>query len=184
MGKSCKSVQFALSVCKRITSVRFFVNKRTNGKLPFARWANGKRIKENRLGFRFLFENDIGMNRKTEDCFPWSEQRWAVLDELEKMRSVLCFFLLRTQTTKGHECTRIVFTVHVHNIYITVYSHANPTHFPGAKNAPNVHGCDADPNVQNKCTLVRSLCTPYSMYCSHTVIFLLPPQREVPWGLG
>ncbi len=34
----------------------FFVNKRTNDKLPFTRWANGERIKENRLGFRFPFE--------------------------------------------------------------------------------------------------------------------------------
>ncbi len=34
----------------------FFVNKWTNDKLPIAQWANGKRIKENRLGFRFPFE--------------------------------------------------------------------------------------------------------------------------------
>ncbi len=41
---------------KQITSVCFFENKWTNNKLPLARWVNGKRIKENRLGFRFLFE--------------------------------------------------------------------------------------------------------------------------------
>ncbi len=38
------------------TSISFFVNKRTNDKLPFARWVNDKRIKENRWGFRFPFE--------------------------------------------------------------------------------------------------------------------------------
>jgi hypothetical protein len=41
---------------KRITSVCFFVNKRTNDKLPFARWSNCKRIKENRQSFRFPIE--------------------------------------------------------------------------------------------------------------------------------
>jgi hypothetical protein len=46
----------ARSVCKWTTSVCFFVNKRTNDKLPFARWANGKRIKENCLGFRFRID--------------------------------------------------------------------------------------------------------------------------------
>ncbi len=45
-----------------ITSVCFFVNKWTNGKLLFARWANSKQIKENRLPsiFRFLF--DVSMS--------------------------------------------------------------------------------------------------------------------------
>ncbi len=41
------------AVCKQITSFCFLVSKRTNNKLLFARWANSKRIKENRLGFRF-----------------------------------------------------------------------------------------------------------------------------------
>ncbi len=44
------------SVCRRVTSLCFFVSKRTNNTLPFARWANDRRIKENRLGFRFPFE--------------------------------------------------------------------------------------------------------------------------------
>jgi hypothetical protein len=34
------------SVHEQITSVCFFVNKRTDDKLPFAWWASGKRIKE------------------------------------------------------------------------------------------------------------------------------------------
>jgi hypothetical protein len=34
----------------------FIRTKRTNDKLLFARWANDKRIKKNRLGFRFPFE--------------------------------------------------------------------------------------------------------------------------------
>jgi hypothetical protein len=41
---------------KQITSVCFFENKWTNNKLLLARWVNGKRIKKNRLGFRFLLE--------------------------------------------------------------------------------------------------------------------------------
>jgi hypothetical protein len=41
---------------KQLTSVFFFVNKRKNDKLPFARWVIGKVIKENRLGCRFPFE--------------------------------------------------------------------------------------------------------------------------------
>ncbi len=40
----------------QVRLVRFFVNKRTKDKLPFARWANGKPIKKNRLSFRFPFE--------------------------------------------------------------------------------------------------------------------------------
>jgi hypothetical protein len=39
----------------RIT-FHFFDNKRKNDKLPFARWANGKLIKENRPVFRFLYD--------------------------------------------------------------------------------------------------------------------------------
>ncbi len=50
MGKSVNTV------CKWITSVGFFVNKRTNNKLLFTHWANGKWIKENRLGFHCPFE--------------------------------------------------------------------------------------------------------------------------------
>jgi hypothetical protein len=35
---------------------RLFLRQQTNKRqLPFARWANGKRIKENRMGFRFPF---------------------------------------------------------------------------------------------------------------------------------
>jgi hypothetical protein len=45
----------------KITSVCFFVNKQTNEKLPFVRWANGKQIKEKRLGFRFPFEMAVYM---------------------------------------------------------------------------------------------------------------------------
>jgi hypothetical protein len=41
---------------KTNTSVCFIINRRTNDKLPFAPWANGKRINKNRLGFRFRFE--------------------------------------------------------------------------------------------------------------------------------
>ncbi len=44
------------SVCRRVTSLCFFVSQWTNNTLPFARWANDRRIKENRLGFRFPFE--------------------------------------------------------------------------------------------------------------------------------
>jgi hypothetical protein len=43
MSKSVKFVQF---VSKRITSVRFFVNKRTNSELPFARWANSNGLRK------------------------------------------------------------------------------------------------------------------------------------------
>ncbi len=51
------------SVCKRLISVCFFVNKRPNDELPFARRANGEQIRENRLGLgfhRFLF--DVSMS--------------------------------------------------------------------------------------------------------------------------
>jgi hypothetical protein len=53
MNGGCICIDGQVFVCKRITSVCFFI-KRTINKLPFARWANGKRIKENRLGFRSL----------------------------------------------------------------------------------------------------------------------------------
>ncbi len=43
------------SLCKRLTFNCFFVNKQTNDNLPFAQWANGQRIKENRMDFRFPF---------------------------------------------------------------------------------------------------------------------------------
>ncbi len=42
------------------TSVCSVLNKRTNNKVLFGQWANGKRIKENRLGFRnpfYFFHN-------------------------------------------------------------------------------------------------------------------------------
>jgi hypothetical protein len=44
-----------VQICKRLTSLCFFVKKRTNDKLTFVRLATGKRIKENCLGFRFPF---------------------------------------------------------------------------------------------------------------------------------
>ncbi len=47
------------SVCKGITSVCFFINKWKSIKLSFARWTNGKRILENRLGFHFCFPFDF-----------------------------------------------------------------------------------------------------------------------------
>ncbi len=50
MGKSVSTV------CRRRNFVCFFVNKRIKDKLPFARWANYKRVKGNRLGFRFPFD--------------------------------------------------------------------------------------------------------------------------------
>ncbi len=41
----------------------FFVHKRTNDKLLFARWANGKRIKEICLNFHFPFEVSMSMSQ-------------------------------------------------------------------------------------------------------------------------
>ncbi len=53
--------QVCLACCKQITSICFFLNKETNKKILFAQWANGKRIKENRLGFQFLFDISVSM---------------------------------------------------------------------------------------------------------------------------
>ncbi len=47
--------QVRLQVCKFRLQTDNFVNKWTNNKRLFARGARGKRIKENRLGFCFLF---------------------------------------------------------------------------------------------------------------------------------
>ncbi len=47
--------QVCLVYLQTETSVCFFVNKRENDKLLFARWANGKWIRQNHLGFRFPF---------------------------------------------------------------------------------------------------------------------------------
>ncbi len=43
-------------------SVCFFVGKRTDIQLPFARWANGKQIKENQLGFHYTFLFSVSMS--------------------------------------------------------------------------------------------------------------------------
>jgi hypothetical protein len=47
------------SICKWISSLCFFINKWTNDKLLFVRWANGKSINEKCLGFCFLFETAV-----------------------------------------------------------------------------------------------------------------------------
>ncbi len=48
--------QVCLVHLQRTISFCFFINKQMNDKLPFARQANGKRIQENCLSFRFPFE--------------------------------------------------------------------------------------------------------------------------------
>ncbi len=52
--------QIHLVCCKLITFICFFINKRTNNKLLFVQSANGKRMKENHLGFRSPF--DVSMS--------------------------------------------------------------------------------------------------------------------------
>jgi hypothetical protein len=50
-------VRWVRLVClQKINFVCFFINKRTNNKLPFAPWANSTRIKKNCLSFCFPLE--------------------------------------------------------------------------------------------------------------------------------
>ncbi len=74
-----------------------FLCKQTNNKLPFAWWANSKKIKKNCLGFRFLLETTayifryrqrnrkhrlpfiVCWPRKTNSRFPFVENKWKFL---------------------------------------------------------------------------------------------------------
>ncbi len=95
------------SVCKRTFSVCFFVIKRTNYKLPFARWANGKWIKENRLGFRYPSEKAAykykhefihTFTRETELTENGNFRLFAAIGKLKRQTSVC---LLQTETGNG-----------------------------------------------------------------------------------
>ncbi len=59
------------SICEQITSVCFVVNKRINKKITVAQGKNGKRIKENPLGFRFPHDvfMSLGLHVSISSCF-------------------------------------------------------------------------------------------------------------------
>jgi hypothetical protein len=96
----CKNL-FSL-FAKGITSVCFFINKWTINKLPFAQSANGKRIKEYRLGFRFPYEMaTYKFEYKYTHTRKWNLRKMATAICLQQTEIANFLFLLQLEIENG-----------------------------------------------------------------------------------
>jgi hypothetical protein len=100
-----------------------------NDKLPFARWANDKLIKENFLGFRFPFEiaayiciymlpflyiYTVCGKRKTKVSFPWSaNDKWLLTFVVSANVPIYGYFALWSSIRFGSVRRHVMWELHV-----------------------------------------------------------------------
>ncbi len=107
------------SVCKRITSEYFLVNKGKIRELLLAWWDNSKRTKENRLGFcfpffplgrpayMFIYRNQILQKKATSYCLLQTKMETAIFCLFAGNRNEkLKFVFLGRQTINDDCCFR------------------------------------------------------------------------------